>query len=265
MTAGIGYPGVYATPNAVGAAAVFPTGHMYGCQLVWLSTSQVQITPGVCRSDDDTEDMVVTSTLTADITTTGANGRNVDTAEAASCWYAVFVIKNPTTGTVASFLVNFNDLGSFTFPAGYTVKRRIGWIRNNASSNFLNGFQNGFGQYRKWLYEEERSNLLALNGGSATTFTSVDLSTWVPPYQYHVLLNLLFDANTNSTAYVRPYNSSLTTPVTYAYEEANFQQEVYFEMRTDMVVSSPYIEYKVGNALDTLDIYVQGYIDILYP
>lgn len=258
MSYGItGSGGAYASDSSGGASVGLPTGHIYECQLSWNSNSQVQISTGACRSDDDTQDMVVAATLTADITSTGANGRNVDTAEQADKWYGVYVIKNPTTGAIASFLINEDDLGAFTYPAGYTVKRRIGWIRNNSGSNFFNGFQTGKGHYRKWHYEESAGSLLALNAGSAVVFTNVDLSDWVPPTSQLCELNSVLDPWVGSIAYLRPNGSAIAQPCTFIYEVTD-QSNVFMEIRTD---SSQIIEYQVSNGLDILNLYVQSFVD----
>jgi hypothetical protein len=93
-----------------------------------LSTEIVRIFAGACRSDDDTEDIVIApgSFVTITITSTGANGRNVDTAEAANKWYAVYVIKDPATGTVAGFLINESDLA--TLPGQRATRKSGAWV-----------------------------------------------------------------------------------------------------------------------------------------
>ena len=70
--------------------------------------------------------------LTADITASGANG--LDTGlEAISTWYSVWVIYNPATRTQASLLSL--SATAPTMPTGYTIKRRVGWARNDADGN----------------------------------------------------------------------------------------------------------------------------------
>ena len=250
MTHSLIIGGAYVNSAGSGVFAGLPTGHIYNCKASRTSASQVQISTGSCRSDDDTQDIVVAATLTADITTTGANGRNVDTAEQANKWYAVCVIKNPTSGVVAAFLINQDDLGAFTYPAGYTVKRRVGWIRNDGSSDFFAGYYTGIGAFRKWHYEESAPNVLALNAGSAIVFTDVDLSDWVPPTSQLCELNCVLDPFSGSIAYLRPNGSALATPPTFIYE-VNDQSNLFMEIRTD---SSQIIEYQVFSVFDRHDL-----------
>jgi len=228
-----------------------------GSQISWLSNSQIQIAIGQMRDDTDNDDIDVTSTLTVDISTTGANGRNVDTAEQSDKWYAIFTIKNVSSGAIAGFAVNEDDLGAFTYPAGYTLKRRVGWVRNNSSSNIRNFIYHGEQSWRKATWETERVALLAISGGSATSFTNIDISEWVPPTSIHCILNSLFDPSGTSDVFFRPDNSSVIIPVTYQTESTEPSTMIF-----DMVTSTAQIiEYSVGGALDNLDLYVVGFYD----
>lgn len=257
MTGAAGYPGVYSSGVGGAGAAAYPPSYIDDLLVSQASASTVQIAVGSCRDDSNTDNIDVVGVLTADITTTGANGRNVDTAEQANKWYGVYVIKNPTTGTVASFLINEDDVGAFTFPAGYTLKRRVGWIRNDGSSNFYDGRYFGKGSWRKWHYWEERPLLLALSGGSSTVFANVDLSEWVPPTSELCELNILYDPFGTSFADLRPNGSSVADPPSFVYESTAPSNTV-LEMGTD---SNQIIEYQCFNASDNLDIYVTGFFD----
>jgi len=70
---------------------------------------------------------------TADVTVTGVNGRDTGT-EQLSSWYALFVICNDA-GTLAGSLLSLATTP--TLPVGYTKFRRVSWVRNNASGNFV--------------------------------------------------------------------------------------------------------------------------------
>jgi hypothetical protein len=250
--------GSYASPSQAAVSAL-PIGYVLNCRADWNSNSQIVIAIGSCRSDDNTEDIVVSAPLTVDITATGANGRNVDTAEQANRWYAVYVIKNLGTGNVAGFLVNENDLATFTWPPGYSKKRRIGWIRNNNSSNFRDGKYIGAGITRKWQYNAEKTELAALLGGNAVIFTDINLDGWVPPGQIGVeITGAREPAPSYTFCYFRANGSSIATPVyfTYEYLAAAYHIEIY----TD---SSRIIEYQCANAGDSLDVYVAAFYDDL--
>lgn len=80
------------------------------------------------------------ASVTCNITTSGANGLDTG-AEASSTWYSIWLIYNPTTNTQAGLLSL--SATAPTMPSGYTFKARLGWVRNNASSNFINFIQYG--------------------------------------------------------------------------------------------------------------------------
>jgi hypothetical protein len=107
--------------------------------------------------------------VTADLTVAGANGLDTG-AEAASTWYAVWLIHNPTTDTIASLLsVSFT---APTMPAGYTRKRLVGAARNDAGLNFLR-----FTQVGEWAYfDDAQSATTTLNA----SYTDLVLSAFLP-------------------------------------------------------------------------------------
>ena len=135
---------------------------------------QLQIEPGACRNSADDDNIESASNLTADITVSGANGLDTG-SEASSTWYYAYVINNRRTRATAS-LLSLSDT-SPTLPSGYDRYRRVGAVYNNASSNFREFRQEGSGKYRTILYDEAGN---VLTGGTATTWTDVDLSGAIP-------------------------------------------------------------------------------------
>ena len=75
----------------------------------------------------------------ADITLSGAGGLDAG-GESSSTWYRVFVICNAAGTLVAGLL---STSASPVLPGGYTKYRRVGWVRNNASSNFVQSTRTG--------------------------------------------------------------------------------------------------------------------------
>jgi hypothetical protein len=64
--------------------------------------------------------------LTLSTTTSGANGLDTGTI-ANNTWYAVWVIYDPSTPTVAGLIST--SATAPTLPTGYTYKARVGWVR----------------------------------------------------------------------------------------------------------------------------------------
>lgn len=82
--------------------------------------------------------------VTADITASGANGLDTG-APSNNNWYAVFVITN-ALGTLVASLLSLSGTAP-TMPGGYTLFRRIGWVRRNGSGNFVR-----FRMQGDWVY-----------------------------------------------------------------------------------------------------------------
>lgn len=261
MTSAIQGAGAYVSRAEEGGLIGLPYGYVFGCLPALYSLSELQISVGAARSDDNTDDIVVTSPIIVDVSITGAGGRNVDRAETADSWYAVCLIKNPTTGAVAGFLIHELDLGSFTWPTGYTLKRRVAWWRNNTSSNFISGRYSGVGVARKFTYDVERTTNLALSGGSATTYTDIYLANWIPPNQTGVDIIGVYDPYGTSFCNFRPKYSGVTDPCFFSYQSTAAESFGF----TICSSSTRYIQYKCFNALDNVDVYVQAFYDDLVP
>lgn len=79
------------------------------------------------------------ASLNADITATGASGRETGSTEGASEWWYIWVIYT-TTGTAAAFLSLNDTIAGFVagggWPTGYSYAKLVGKVYNNASSNF---------------------------------------------------------------------------------------------------------------------------------
>ncbi len=125
---------------------------------------------------------------TLNVANTGANGRDVvdnGGAEQASAWYHLWAI-GKDDGTLDSFATQACYPGSATsiftrLPSGYTWAGYIGAARNDASSNLVEFYQRGD--------EVIRASVAALSAGTATIYTSIDLSGIVPQTARRVMGN----------------------------------------------------------------------------
>lgn len=115
----------------------------------------------------------------------GANGLDTGVL-AASTWYSVWAIFNPTTATTAGLLSL--SATAPTMPSGYTMRARIGWIRTDGTANKypLSFLQSG----RRVQYKVAAgSNVAALpqmasgaaGNNTAPTWVAIDTSSFVPP------------------------------------------------------------------------------------
>lgn len=104
-----------------------------------------------------------------DITSTGAGKLDTGT-EAISTWYHIWGI-GKTDGTVSA--VFSTSSSAPTLPSGYTYYGYLGAIYNSSSGDFRVQRQTGD--------LVDLANVTALSVGTATSYTAVDLSTYVPP------------------------------------------------------------------------------------
>lgn len=169
--------GPAANPSWTTIAAGLPVGHIYGLETAYATASTITISAGSCRDSGNTTDIVLAAPVTVDVTTAGANGLDAG-VEAISTWYQIFVIDGaavPTAGLLKA------GTGAPALPAGYTVYRQVGWVRNSAAGNFVNFRACGNGVCRSVTWLAVVTERRVLTAGAAIAWTSVDCSALVPP------------------------------------------------------------------------------------
>lgn len=240
---------------------ILPPGFIHNARLTFGSVSTVTVGTGGLESimldSKNTQTLRFIGTLTADITTGGAGGLDTG-SEAADTWYAVHVIADFTGGAGAVALLLSLSATAPTLPSGYSRFRRVGWVRNDGSSNFQDFEQTGNGRERSYFWDVDESNIQKLAGGNATSFTNVDLSDCVPSTAKDVILRAIFAGGASSLreARLRIDGSTEADPPQKMAQEDNKGRPYHFEMASN---GSQVIEYEVDNAADSLDLFVTGF------
>lgn len=229
-----------------------------GLALTKTAAKTLTMAAGAARNSSNSNDIVLDAVVTINGAALGANG--VDLAVlAASSMYAVYVIGDSTKYNATAGLLSLS-VTQPNLPAGYDMYRRLGWILTDGSSNILQFWQYGEGQTRSYYYDVGISEL---SGGSATSFTAIDLATSVPPIATEVLLDVTFtpDGATEIAEFL-PFGSSASNGmVTFGYGVAAAQRGmVTVPCRLDSGV--PKIQYKVASG-DTLTLLTVGFKDFL--
>jgi len=219
------------------------------------SANVVRITDGVVGTDDGDAIMEVGSNIDVDISTTGANALDTGTVSN-DTWYYLFLILNPTNGTVAG-LFSLSDTAP-TMPSGYTKKRLVSVLRY-----FTASFSN-FRQYNFRVYYPQ--NYTILSGGGSTSRVQLNISNYAPNDYTHSA-RLLFMANWNnafgnSVVYLEALSGS-----TYHYTRAGlFSGSWWYRFRqtneadVGMMYDNPVrVYYYTGDAQCRCSIYVKGY------
>lgn len=124
-------------------------------------------------------------------------------AEVASCWFAVWVAEG---GSGATTLLSTQRTSAY-LPSGYdTRSRRIGWVRNLSTGDFMEFQQTALGRVRHTSFEVSYGGYArVLANGNATSWTDVDCSGVVPPTSLLAEANLwLYNTSNGPVLSVRP-------------------------------------------------------------
>lgn len=228
---------------AAAGASGLPTGYVQGLQAEWVSDTTLRVTPGKCRSDDDTFDMVLGSNRDAVITASGAGGLDTG-SESSSTGYYLWLIYDSTGETYAAMLSE--SATSPTMPGDYDKKRLIGYSFNNSSSNLLEFKMYGDGCTRFVHYNEPRQTVQRLlDGGTSTIWADVDCSDLVPANAISIMVHM--QHSTSGLGYIRPNAmSSLTGGSTFCFAGNENTVEIGIDDQT--------VEYDTSGGSLTLDL-----------
>lgn len=169
------------------------------------------------------------STINVTISTAASGANGLDTgAMANSTWYAVWVIYNPTTDTIAGLISTSSTTP--TLPSGYTYRARVGWVRY-ATAALARTLQYGNRVQYVVTTGSQTPNLPIMASGSAGSTT---VPTWVAvawanyaPSTISVLLAVAGSANIAGQVNVAPNNSyggnaSTSNPPMYQTNGSNY-------------------------------------------
>ncbi len=236
---------------------IFPyAGQGYENLVITNSTTTATITADrlVLRNVAGSPFLVGSVNVTANITVSGAGG--LDTGvEGSSTWYAVWVIAKED-GTKAGLLSLSST--SPTMPATYVYRKRVGWMRNDASSNFREMYQAN--NVVDVINEQTR----VINDGSATVFTDVDCSSYAAPTAR--IVKGTIPSNAGQVSFFvsgRPNGSSSTNGKMMLNIDGGTSigmQATTYIIATD---SSQIWEYKNSASSKATDILCDGYFDNL--
>jgi type II secretory pathway pseudopilin PulG len=153
-------------------------GHKYGLAVTYISSNVVQVQATALEVGGL---LISNVSSSPSLAVSGANGLDTG-SEAASTWYAVYVITNDAGTSVAGlYSTNFT---SPTLPSGYTKSRRVGSVRNNASSNIVKFYWPTGGNL---IFYDDAIQIA--NNMTQTSWTDVDASAVMPPSSRKLWVN----------------------------------------------------------------------------
>jgi hypothetical protein len=278
--------------SAIQNDPIYSLPHLYiqGMNISVASTTVLAIAPGQCRDSDDTIDMPIGwpnlqgNTVPATLfqgympgllinsAVNGANGLDAGSL-GASLQYAVYVIGdsrgyNPVAGILT---LTSNPLP--LLPLGYDSYRLIGFIETGTGSTFVYAThkpQNMVGALEYIL----QPPISVLSGGTATSFTAIDLTTnsAIPtttlPNIIVTLLVTFTPAAAGDVVTFRPTGQTSGAYWTIVGAAAGIAQSQYLVMIAGVGSSKPEIDYLVTSGSDAVSVSVvtwAGVSNTAYP
>lgn len=203
----------------------------------------------------------------------GANGLDTGTI-AASTQYAVYLIGDSRNYNNTAAVLSLTSNTAPLLPSGYDSYRLIGFWATNSSSQFVyssNKPQNIAGL----LTYFNSPGVSVLSGGTATSFTAIDLTTnsAIPTTTLqNVIVTFLVTftpAAAGDTVQFRPTGSSATGGLpTITGVTAAIAQSQYIQVIAGVGSSKPEIDYKVTSGSDAVSVSVvewAGVSNSAYP
>jgi hypothetical protein len=237
-----------------------PFPYVYGCALSTTTNTTCLVTTGFIRDDTNTIDMEVTAQLTINGAEIGANGLDIgelDTDE----WYAVFIIGDKYKFNPPAALISLS-LTDPVMPNGYSVKRRIGWLKTDGSSHFIAMAHDGVGNERRYSWvNSEAADIIVLSGGTETSFTNIDCSALIPPTARNAVFNFEYEPKlAENKFYIRLDGTAVTTNFVYYGNVAEKIGSGQFQYPVS--TNTRIIEYHVTTD-DALSLFILGFIDYI--
>lgn len=127
-------------PKQIGHNTLCPHRNLAGA---WATNATATWTADELVLEDASGNQVAIAAFnkTANIATSGAGGLDTGSEGSSTHYYAWAIAK--ADGTQSIILSTSTTVAGLTFPSGYTYAGLIGWVRNNASSNFIDFKQLG--------------------------------------------------------------------------------------------------------------------------
>lgn len=261
---------------------LLPFLYISGLNISVASTTVMAVAPGQARDANDNIDMpigfpnlqgnvnpaVQFQNYQPPIFINGAvNGANgLDTGSLiATMDYAIYVIGDSRGYNNVAGLLSLTSNATPIMPNGYDSMRLIGFVQTDGSAHFVASSTNPINMRNARPYYLNTPSSV-LSGGTATSFTAIDLSTPIPTTTARDVIAYLqvtyTPAAVGDTLQFRPTGEG--TPqtanlVTIVGAVANVAQTQYISVICGVASSKPEIDYKVSSGSDSVNVSVVGY------
>lgn len=230
-----------------------PNLYVDGLQIARTGDATLTIEAGACRDENNKIDIVVASQLTCDMGSVGANGIDAGAAANSTVYY-VYVIGDETKYNDPASLISSSS--SPVMPAGYNIKRLVGYMVTDGSADLLAGYWYGDRNERVWKYDAPI--ITAVSAGASATYAAVALTNFVPPIEnLPVMIAYRYTNNAASDVFAMTPGNGTGDAVRVVGQVAGVVMEDNVEVMSKVTSSVPEIDYKVSDG--AVAIYVAGY------
>lgn len=250
---------------------VYSLPHLYisGAKISVASTTLLALAPGAVRDVNNVIDMQIGNPNLENITypaplfinsaLLGANGVDQGTI-AASSTYSIYVIGDSRYYLPTAGIISLTSNAFPLLPFGYDSYRLLGFILTDSSSHFLAANLINTYTYQNYYLQPPVS---VLSGGTATSFTAINLSSAIPTgmvlYPIAFLTVNYTPALAGNTVQFRQTGSSATSGlITITGIAAGVSQTNQIQIITGNNGTVPEIDYKVTSS-DSVSVLVSGY------
>ena len=227
-----------------------------GRLLKWLSSTTLSVAPGNVRDQSAQAQISLAALATINAANAGVVNSLDTGALGNSSWYYVYMIGDSLNKLPSGGYLSLSASAP-ALPAGYDMFRMIGAVLTDGSAHFLKFYQvNNYFQFD--------APISVLSGGTATSYTAIDLSVAVPPVNFGLvtLYSAYTPATANNAAKFRPTGATADWQIQTGQVAAKISDNQ-FKILPLVAAAKPEIDYLVGNGSDALSVSVQGFDMVL--
>lgn len=190
-----------------------PVRGLFGCEPDKYSTNLLNINPGSVNDFYGNATYNFPNQTQIDLTKNGIWG--LDTGTISNGGIYIYLIGNSTTGDFGFIASKSITEGGLVCPSGYSFLRKLPWgINYNTSWDGIPNFHltHWSMPFITYTDSEYASLWMPIAGGSASNWTDIDLSTWLPDNARlaYISAQIRYNSGSEGSGYLRSYSGQKT-------------------------------------------------------
>lgn len=226
-----------------------------------LDNTTFQVAPVQARDLTNSNDILISVPVNVSFNAIGLNGLDTGAIDIKKVYY-VYAISSSSGRGAPGYIVSLNPVRPYT-PIYYDVYQRIGVVVTDASSHLYPMLEVGRGGEKHYQYYSAQT---ILANGSATSWTSVDLSSFVPLFATRVYFSYGFTPTDAINVAALTATGSVNSPLIYlkgsvATVAINGGCDILCNLASISGIIKPAINYQVTAGTDVLTLSIIGFDD----